>query len=128
VGTPFFSFSASSASVVPPCLHFSMKAGERGVAWPRRARQRVLGRDGAEGHAHDGVGAGGEHVHAAVLDERAVGAADVVREGEAHALALADPVAPASAARARASRPGSAAAWGRLTPASSSSAYCVIFR
>jgi hypothetical protein len=54
--------------------------------------QRMLGRHGAEGHAHDGVGARREDVHAAVADQRAVGAADVVREGEAHALALADPV------------------------------------
>ena len=54
--------------------------------------QRMLGGHGAEGHAHDGVGARGEHVHAAVLDRLAAGVFDVMRESEAQALALADPV------------------------------------
>ncbi|MCY1533114.1 hypothetical protein D9M68_684260 [compost metagenome] len=52
----------------------------------------MLGRDGAEGDAHDGVGARGEHVHAAVLDELAARVPDVMREREAQAFALADPV------------------------------------
>jgi hypothetical protein len=68
-----------------------MKAASLGCARGVRG-QRVLGRHGAEGHAHDGVGARGEHVHAAVLDQLAPRVADVVREGKAHALALADPV------------------------------------
>ena len=55
-------------------------------------RQRMLGRHRAEGDAHDGVGARGEHVHAPAADQLAVEIADAVGEGEAHALALADPV------------------------------------
>ncbi len=66
--------------------------GERGVRRRRVRRQRVFGGDGAEGDAHDGVGAGREHVHPAAADQRARGVANPVREGEAHALALADPV------------------------------------
>jgi hypothetical protein len=89
---PFFSCVASSASVVPPLLAFLDEGGQLRVAARGVRGQRVLGRHGAEGHAHDGVGAGGEHVHLAVADQRAVVAPDVVREGEAHALALADPV------------------------------------
>ncbi len=54
--------------------------------------QRVLGRHGAEGDAHDGVCAGGKDVQAAVLYQLAVGIVDVVREGKAQAFALADPV------------------------------------
>ncbi len=68
------------------------RLGERRVAGGRVARQRMLGRDGAERHAHDRVGARGEDEQLAVLDRPSVGAADVVQEGEAHAVALADPV------------------------------------
>ena len=66
-----------------------LRIARRGVR-----RERVLGGDRAERDAHDRVGARGEHVHAAVADEPAVafGAANVVREREAHAVALADPV------------------------------------
>ena len=49
-------------------------------------RQRMLGGDGAEGHAHDGVGACGEYPELFSL------AVEFVGEGEAHAGALADPV------------------------------------
>ncbi len=52
----------------------------------------MLGGDRAEGDAHDGVRARGEDVHPAVTDRLAVGAADVVRKGESHPVALADPV------------------------------------
>ncbi len=89
---PFFSIVASSASITLPRLHSAMNAASAGIRLRRVYRQRVLGRDRAEGHAHDRVGAGGEDVHAAVADRLAVLAPDVVREGEAHALALADPV------------------------------------
>src|SRR5690606_16878047 len=65
---------------------------QRGVGLRRMRGQRVLGRHGAERDPHDGVGARGEHVEPAVLDELAVGAGDLVREGEAQALGLADPV------------------------------------
>ncbi len=65
---------------------------ERGVALGRVRGERVLGRDGAERDAHDGVGARGEHVELAVADQRAGVVMDRVREREAHALALADPV------------------------------------
>ena len=68
------------------------EGSQRGVAQGGVVSQRVLGGHGAEGHAHDGVGARGEHVHLAVTDQRAVSAFDRVRERKAHALALADPV------------------------------------
>ena len=54
--------------------------------------QRMFGCNGAKSHAHDGVRPGGEHVHAAVIDERATAIADVVRERKTHTFALADPV------------------------------------
>ena len=49
-------------------------------------RERMLGRDGAEGHAHDGVGARGEYL------EQLLFAVDGVGKAEIHAVALADPV------------------------------------
>ncbi|MNI30752.1 hypothetical protein D3C73_846100 [compost metagenome] len=54
--------------------------------------QGVFGRHGAERHAHDRVGAGGEDVQLAVLDQLAILAGDLVREGETQAFGLADPV------------------------------------
>jgi hypothetical protein len=68
------------------------ESGERRVAARGMLGKRMLRRDRAEGHAHDGVDARGEHVHPAATDRRAVRRADVVPEGEAHAHALADPV------------------------------------
>ncbi len=68
------------------------EGGQLGVAARRAGGQRVFRRHGAEGDAHDGVGARREDVHQAVLDQPALFVADVVAEGEAHALALADPV------------------------------------
>ena len=62
------------------------RSWKRRRAWPAGAQGRPR-----EGDAHDGVGAGGEDVQLAVLDQLAVGAGDV-REGEAQALGLADPV------------------------------------
>ncbi len=73
-------------------LAFFDEGRELGLRCRGMLGQRVLGRHGAEGHAHDGVGARGEHIQAPVLDGLAVGATDVVGEGEAHARALADPV------------------------------------
>ena len=55
-------------------------------------RQWMLGRHRAERHAHDGVGARGEDVHATVANQFAGVVMDVVREGETHALGAADPV------------------------------------
>ncbi|MEY4138589.1 MAG: hypothetical protein RLZZ371_771 [Pseudomonadota bacterium] len=52
----------------------------------------VLGRHRAEGHTHDGVGACGEHVHAAITNERAGVVPDLVGEGKTHPLGLANPV------------------------------------
>ena len=89
---PFFSIVARSASATLPCRHSSMNAESAGLLRAACERERVLGGDGAERDAHDRVGARGEHVHPAVADRRAVAVADVVREREAHALALADPV------------------------------------
>ncbi|EWS65361.1 hypothetical protein Y695_01389 [Hydrogenophaga sp. T4] len=68
------------------------EGGQGGVAQCGVVGQRVFGGHGAEGHAHDGVGARGEHVHPAVADQRTVRSFDVMGEGEAHALALAYPV------------------------------------
>ncbi len=73
------------AALVDECRQ--RRIGPRGVQ-----RQRMLGGDGAERDTHDGVGARREDVHPAVADRRAGGVADVVREREAHAHALADPV------------------------------------
>ena len=73
-------------------LAFFDEDGQRRVGQSSVVGQRVLGCHGAEGHAHDGVGPRGEHVHPAVADQRAVSALDRVREREANALALADPV------------------------------------
>jgi len=73
-------------------LAFGDERGDLRVACRRVQRQRVLGCHGAEGHAHDGVGAGREDKHAPVGQRLTVGALDGVREGEAHAFALADPV------------------------------------
>ena len=58
----------------------------------RVQRQRMLGGDRAEGHAHDGVGAGGEHPQLAVANRCARGIPNIVGEGKAHTSALADPV------------------------------------
>jgi len=73
-------------------LALGNEGGDLGVGLRGMRGQRMLGRDGAEGHAHDGVGARGEHMHPAAAHELPVGAADVVGEGEAHAFAPADPV------------------------------------
>jgi len=66
--------------------------GQRRIVGRRVRGQRVFGRHGAERHAHDRVGAGGEDVQLAVLDQLAVLAGDLVREGKAQAFGLADPV------------------------------------
>jgi len=68
------------------------KGGEFRVVLRGVRGKRVLGGHGAEGHAHDGVGAGGEHPQLAVVDQLARCILDLVREGKAHAGALADPV------------------------------------
>ena len=83
---------ASSASVVPPALHDSRNAATAGFARGRAQRERMLRRDRAERDAHDRVGARREHVEPAAADQPASRVADVVQEGEAHALALAEPV------------------------------------
>ena len=68
------------------------KGRQRRVAECRLLGQRVFWGHRTKGHAHDGVGPGGEHVHAAVADQGTVGSADVVRESKAQAFALANPV------------------------------------
>ncbi len=73
-------------------LAFLDEGGELRIRLRGVRGERMLGGDGAEGHAHDGVGARGEDIHPAVADRLAVVAPDVVREREAHALASADPV------------------------------------
>ncbi len=71
---------------------FVDERGELRIRLRRMRRERMLGGDRAERDAHDRVDARREDVHLAVADQRAVVAADVVRKGEAHADALADPV------------------------------------
>ncbi len=66
--------------------------GQRRIALGGLRGERMLGRDRAERDAHDGVGARGEHVELAVADQAAGVVMDRVREREAHAFALADPV------------------------------------
>ena len=61
------------------------EGGDLGARLGGAQRQRVLGRDGAEGDAHDGVGARREDPQPAVADELAGGVGDAVREGEANA-------------------------------------------
>ena len=68
------------------------KRGERRVRLRGVRGERMLGRDGAKAHPHDGVGARREDPQPTLLDQLAVGARDLVREREAHPLALADPV------------------------------------
>ena len=48
--------------------------------------------NGAEGHAHDGIGAGGEDVHFAVINQRAFCVCDAVRKCKTHAAGFANPV------------------------------------
>src|SRR5690625_2872180 len=68
------------------------EGSQRGVVFGRTRGQRVFRGDGAEGDAHDGVCAGGEHVHAAVLHPFAGSIPDVVGEGKAHPFTATDPV------------------------------------
>mmetsp|Transcript_14221 Transcript_14221/g.38965 ORF Transcript_14221/g.38965 Transcript_14221/m.38965 type:complete len:879 (+) Transcript_14221:447-3083(+) len=67
-------------------LAFLNEGGHLGLALRGDRGQRMLRRHRAEGHAHDGVGAGREH------PQLVAAAFDAVRERKAHALALADPV------------------------------------
>ncbi len=67
-------------------LAFVDEGGELRIVLRRVRGQRMFGGDGAEGHAHDGVGAGGEY------PQMLVPAVELVGKGEAHADALADPV------------------------------------
>ena len=76
----------------PALFAFLNERGELWIAFRRMLGDRMFRRDGAKCHAHDGVGAGGEHVHPALLDWLAVAAGDLVRKRKAHAFALAYPV------------------------------------
>ena len=49
-------------------------------------------RHGAKGHAHDGVGTGGEDIHLALANQRAIRARNAVGERKAHAFGFANPV------------------------------------
>ena len=68
------------------------KSRERRVGLRRVNRQWMLRRHRAKGHPHDGVGACGEHVHAAIPDQCTTAVFDVVGERKAHAFRLANPV------------------------------------
>ena len=85
-GHAFLSMVRRSASMTRPRLHSSMKAASPGLFLGGMRGQRMLGGDGAEGHAHDGVGARGEYPTTFSLPSQ------LVRKGEAHPAALADPV------------------------------------
>ena len=62
------------------------ECGQRRLTLRQPRGQRMLGRDGDEGHAHEGVGARGEDAQQTVF------AVERVREAEVHTHALADPV------------------------------------
>ena len=91
-GHAFFFFDRQLGLGGAAFMAFFNKGSKRRVAGCGVRGQRVLRRHGAKGHAHDGVHPGGEHVHAAVTNQRATGVLDGVRKGKAHALALANPV------------------------------------
>ena len=88
----FFFFQGQLGLGGAALLALRDEGGQRRVGLRGVGGQRVLRGDGAEAHAHDGVRPGGEDVHAAILNQRAAVVLDVVREGKAQALALADPV------------------------------------
>ncbi len=67
-------------------LAFRDEGGELGIVLRGVRGQRMLGGDGAEGHAHQGVDSRGEY------PELVRHAVKLVGEGEAHAVGLADPV------------------------------------
>ena len=73
-------------------LAFIDERGEPRIRMRRVRGERVLGRDRAEGDAHDRVGARREYPQLPIGDGVARCVPDVVREGEAHAFAAADPV------------------------------------
>ncbi len=67
-------------------LAFLDESGQFGIVLRGAGGQRMFGSNGNEGDAHDGVGAGGENPQFFRLT------VEFIREGEAHAGALADPV------------------------------------
>ena len=73
-------------------LAFGNEGGERGIGLCGEGCQRMFGSDCTKGHAHDGIGAGGEDPHLAVIDQLATGITDLMREGEAYARGFAYPV------------------------------------
>ncbi len=76
-----------------------LRVGQRGLRG-----QGVLRRHGAEGHAHDGVGAGGEDVQLAVLDQLAVRAGDLVGKAKRRPSDL--PIQFSCIRRTRSGQPG----------------------
>ena len=68
------------------------ESGELSVTRCGMGGQRMFGRDCAEGHAHDRVGACGEDPHLAVIDQPTIIALDLVSEREAHTSGFANPV------------------------------------
>ena len=74
---------------------FLASLNERGQCRLRECcmcRQGVLGCHRTERNTHDGVGACGEHIHLAVLNELTVCTANVVRKRKAHTRGFANPV------------------------------------
>ena len=73
-------------------LAFSDEGLQFRVAFSRQCSQGVLGGDGAEGDAHDGVGACGEHIQFSVLNQFTRSIFDFMRESKTHAGGFANPV------------------------------------
>ena len=71
---------------------FFQESSQLGVAGRGMQSQCMFRGDRAKRHTHDGVGAGGEDKHAAIVNQLAVRACDVVRERKTHTFAFANPV------------------------------------
>ena len=74
-------------------LAFIDKGGERGVIGGGSGRQRVFGGDRQIGRAKQGIGAGGEDLHAVLFRREAVAAVFAQGEAHVHAARFANPVA-----------------------------------
>ena len=76
----------------PPRLAFLNKSSQRRIASSRMQSQRMLRCHRTKRHTHDGVSTGSEHIHAAILDQRARCIADVMGKCKTHPFAFANPV------------------------------------
>ena len=73
-------------------LAFLNEGGQFRVVLRGVRGQWVFRRHRTKCHAHDGVGARGEDIHPAIVNQFAAASPDVMREGKTNAFGLADPV------------------------------------